>query len=140
LVGLAESFRDEANLDAQPFFRLFAALNAMLDQQRMEEPHEGGVDRSCGFRGTFDLELAPSLGGHCGSQLRLLRRTFVNLIGSRFDPEPHGLKRRQEQQNQHRADGRAADQRVGHRSPENGMREGRAPERSLPRTTERSNA
>ncbi len=46
------------------------------------------------------------------------------LICCWLDPEPRGIERRKEQQDQHRADRRAADQRIGHRSPEDGVREG----------------
>ena len=48
----------------------------------------------------------------------------MDVIGSRLDPEPRGIERRKEEQDQHRADRRAADQRIGHRSPEDGVREG----------------
>jgi hypothetical protein len=48
----------------------------------------------------------------------------MDLIRSRLDPEPHGVERGKEEQDRHRADRRAADQRMGHRSPEDGVREG----------------
>ena len=48
----------------------------------------------------------------------------MNLICRRLDPEPCGIEGRKEQQDQHRADRRAADQRKSHRSPEDGVREG----------------
>lgn len=43
---------------AQACFVVFAVLNAVLDQNRMEERDERALDRSRGFRGIFDLELA----------------------------------------------------------------------------------
>lgn len=46
----------------------------------------------------------------------------MNFIGRRFDSKPRGIERRQEQQDQHGTNRRAADQRIGHRSPEHGMR------------------
>ena len=49
---------------------------------------------------------------------------FIFLIYSGLDPEPRGIERGKEQQDQHRAYGRAADQRIGHRSPEDGVRQG----------------
>jgi hypothetical protein len=57
---LAERFQGKANLIAQACFGIFAALNAVLDQNRMEEWHERRLDRSRGFRGIFDLEFAGS--------------------------------------------------------------------------------
>ena len=45
----------------------------------------------------------------------LLRRGVrVDLVCCWFDLEPRGIERRKEQQHQHRADRRAADQRIGH--------------------------
>jgi hypothetical protein len=58
LVGLAESSTDKANLIAQACFGIFAVLNAVLDQNRMEERHKRGLDRSRGFRSIFDVELS----------------------------------------------------------------------------------
>jgi hypothetical protein len=37
LPGLAECFQDKANLVAQACFDIFAVLNAVLDQNRVEE-------------------------------------------------------------------------------------------------------
>src|ERR1700675_2555540 len=51
LAGLAQSFQDKANLVAQACFGVFAVLNAVLDQNWMEERHERGSDRSRSFRG-----------------------------------------------------------------------------------------
>jgi hypothetical protein len=58
LPGLAECFQDKANLVAQACFDIFAVLNAVLDQNRVEEWHKRGSDRSRGFRGIVDVELA----------------------------------------------------------------------------------
>ncbi|CCV13926.1 hypothetical protein MESS4_610033 [Mesorhizobium sp. STM 4661] len=63
-------------------------------------------------------------GSYCYSQFRFLRRNLMDLIRSRLDPEPRGMERGKEEQDQHRADRRAADQRIGRRSPEDGVREG----------------
>lgn len=43
---------------ARARFGVFAVLNALLDQNRMEKWHERRSDRSGRFRGVFDLELA----------------------------------------------------------------------------------
>src|SRR6266849_6449234 len=48
----------------------------------------------------------------------------MDLICRRLDPKPRSLKCGKEEQNQDLSDRRAADQRIGHRSPEHGMREG----------------
>src|SRR5205823_4446898 len=57
LVRLAEGFPDKANLLAHTCFGVLAVLNALLDQNRMEERSERGFDRARGLRGIFDLEL-----------------------------------------------------------------------------------
>src|SRR6516165_10696367 len=54
---------------------------------------------------------------------RLFRRILI-YCWQRPDPEPDGVERRQENQDQNRADGRAADQRIGHRAPEYGTGQG----------------
>jgi hypothetical protein len=58
LAGLAERSQDKTNLVAQVCLHIFAVLNTVLDQNRMEERHERGPDRSRSFRGIFDVELA----------------------------------------------------------------------------------
>lgn len=57
-VRPVESLQNEANLAAQVCFGIFAVSNAVLDQNWMEERHERALDRSRGFRGIFNLELA----------------------------------------------------------------------------------
>ena len=42
----------------------------------------------------------------------------MDIVRSRLDPEPRGIERRKEEQDQHRANRRTADQCIGHRSPE----------------------
>ncbi|SIT53964.1 hypothetical protein BQ8794_140109 [Mesorhizobium prunaredense] len=58
LGRLAESFQDKANLRAQAIFGVFAVLNAVLDQNRVEERRERGVDRTRRFCRVLDLEFA----------------------------------------------------------------------------------
>ncbi|WP_287181927.1 hypothetical protein, partial [Mesorhizobium sp.] len=49
LGRLAESFQDKPNLLTQGRFGVFAVLNAVLDQNRVEERRERGVDRTGRF-------------------------------------------------------------------------------------------
>lgn len=64
--------------------------------------------------------------GYDGDFLRLDALLFpMSLIDDvRLDPEPRRIECRKEEQDQHRADRRAADQRVSHRSPEDRVCEG----------------
>ena len=53
LLRLTESFSDKANLLPQPCFGVFAVLNALFDQNRMEERRERGFDCARRLRVSF---------------------------------------------------------------------------------------
>lgn len=76
--------------------------------------------------GTVTSDNGPIFGSRRSSQIRsLVRRAFsTDFVRRGSDPEPGGIKRRKKQQDQHRARRRAANQRIGHRSPEDGVCEG----------------
>ena len=61
LVRLAESFQDKANLLAQARFGVFAVLNAVLDQNRMEERRERGLTARAASAGSSTLNSPASI-------------------------------------------------------------------------------
>jgi hypothetical protein len=83
-IRLAESFQDESDLLAQARFGVFAVLNAVLDQNRVEERRERGVDRTGRFCRSSTLSSPASVPSRMIASKIVTIRSICALMIARF--------------------------------------------------------